>query len=108
MPTRGTWCPGPSYPPDRSSPAPQPAGQQASGNPYLKGVLGEAQPPPARPIPSSASVTGGSSSRRGKLKALVAMARSILVIVWHLLADRAARSASSAPATCASRIDKNQ
>ena len=26
--------------------------------------------------------------RRGKLKALVAIARSILVIVWHLLADR--------------------
>jgi transposase len=25
--------------------------------------------------------------RRGKLKALVAVARSILVIVWHLLAD---------------------
>jgi hypothetical protein len=29
--------------------------------------------------------------RRGKLKALVAIARSILVIVWHLLADPAAR-----------------
>jgi hypothetical protein len=25
--------------------------------------------------------------RRGKLKALVAVARSILVIIWHLLAD---------------------
>jgi hypothetical protein len=29
--------------------------------------------------------------RRGKLKALVAVARSILVIVWHLLSDRSAR-----------------
>jgi transposase len=29
--------------------------------------------------------------RRGKLKALVAVARSILVIVWHLLTNRAAR-----------------
>lgn len=29
--------------------------------------------------------------RRGKLKALVAVARSILVIVWHLLADPGAR-----------------
>ncbi len=29
--------------------------------------------------------------RRGKLKALVAIARSILVIIWHLLADPAAR-----------------
>ena len=29
--------------------------------------------------------------RRGKLKALVAVARSILVIVWHLMTDSAAR-----------------
>ena len=29
--------------------------------------------------------------RRGKLKALVAVARSILVTVWHLLADPSAR-----------------
>ena len=29
--------------------------------------------------------------RRGKLKALVAVARTILVIIWHLLADPAAR-----------------
>ena len=29
--------------------------------------------------------------RRGKLKALVAVARSILVIVWHLLADPTSR-----------------
>ncbi|HET6920868.1 MAG TPA: IS110 family transposase, partial [Jiangellaceae bacterium] len=29
--------------------------------------------------------------RRGKLKALVAVARTILVIIWHLLSDPAAR-----------------
>ena len=29
--------------------------------------------------------------RRGKLKALVAVARSILVIIWHLIADPTAR-----------------
>ncbi|CDZ87109.1 Phosphoenolpyruvate synthase (fragment) [Rhodococcus ruber] len=29
--------------------------------------------------------------RRGKLKALVAVARSILVVVWHLLIDAHAR-----------------
>ena len=29
--------------------------------------------------------------RRGKLKALVAVARSILVVVWHLLIDANAR-----------------
>jgi hypothetical protein len=35
-------------------------------------------------------ITGG-RKRRGKLKALVAVARSILVIIWHLLADPTAR-----------------
>ncbi|SCF00848.1 hypothetical protein GA0070215_1061, partial [Micromonospora marina] len=30
-------------------------------------------------------------TRRGKRKALVAVARSILVIIWHLLADPTAR-----------------
>jgi len=44
---------------------------------------------PPGPTPSSANATGVSSRRRGKLKALVA--RSILVIIWNLLADPAAR-----------------
>ncbi len=61
------------------------------GNHYLKGVLGE----------TAASVTGtdtflGARYRRlvkrtGKLKALVAIERSILVIVGHLLSDPNAR-----------------
>ena len=46
--------------------------------------------------------------RRGKLKALVAMPRSILVIVWHLLADRTARYQDLGPGYYASRIDKNR
>jgi transposase len=66
-------------------------GRTAKGNPYLKGVLGDA------------AVAAGKTStflgeryrrlvrRRGKLKALVAIARTLLVIIWHLLADRAAR-----------------
>ncbi|MET3718810.1 hypothetical protein ABIB27_000650, partial [Arthrobacter sp. UYEF21] len=35
--------------------------------------------------------------RPGKLKALVAVARSILIIIWHLLADPAARYADLGP-----------
>ena len=46
--------------------------------------------------------------RRGKLKDLVAVARSILVIVWHLLADPAARYHDLGPDFYASRIDKNR
>jgi transposase len=44
--------------------------------------------------------------RRGKLKALVAVARSILVIVWHLLADPAARYHDLGAGYYTSRIDK--
>jgi hypothetical protein len=46
--------------------------------------------------------------RRGKLKALVAVARSILVIIWHLLADRATRYHDLGAGYHASRIDKNR
>ncbi len=68
------------------------AGKVGKGNPYLRGVLGLAAATAAR--------SGGTFlaeryrrivKRRGKNKALVAVARSILVIIWHLLAD---------PATC--------
>ncbi|MGI8445867.1 MAG: hypothetical protein ACR2MP_01515 [Streptosporangiaceae bacterium] len=46
--------------------------------------------------------------RRGKLKAMVAIARSILVIVWHLLTDRAARYHDLGASYHASRIDQNR
>jgi transposase len=46
--------------------------------------------------------------RRGKLKALVAIARSILVIVWHLLTDRATRYQDLGAGYYTSRIDKNR
>ena len=42
----------------------------------------ESLPPPSR---------GRLASRRGKKKAIVAVGRSILVIVWHLLSDPEAR-----------------
>jgi hypothetical protein len=46
--------------------------------------------------------------RIGKLKALVAVARSILVIVWHLLADPATRHHDLGAGYWASRIDKTK
>ena len=45
---------------------------------------------PHRHLPRRA-VLAGIARRRGKAKAQVAVARSILVIIWHLLADPAAR-----------------
>jgi transposase len=68
------------------------AGPAGKGNPYLKGVLGEAA---AAAAAETNTFLGERSrrivTRRGKLNALVAVARSILVIIWHLLADSTAR-----------------
>ena len=64
-------------------------------------------PPPA-PTPSSASATARIARRRGKAKAQVAVARSILVIIWHLLADPAARFTDLGPGYYHARTDKDR
>jgi transposase len=61
------------------------------GNRYLKGVLGEAAASAARTDTFVGERYRRLVRRRGKPKALVAVARSILVITWHLLADPTAR-----------------
>jgi transposase len=71
-----------SGPRSRSGPA---------GNRYLKGVLGEAAASAARTDTFLGERYRRLVRRRGKPKALVAVARSILVITWHLLADPTAR-----------------
>ena len=64
-------------------------GKAGKGNPYLKGVLGEAAAAAARTDTFLGERYRRIVKRRGKLKALVAVARSILVIIWHLLAEPA-------------------
>jgi transposase len=66
-------------------------GKTGKGNPYLKGVLGEIAAAAARTDTFLGERYRRLVKRRGKLKALVAVARSILVIVWKLLADPHAR-----------------
>jgi transposase len=66
-------------------------GKTGKGNPYLKGVLGEAAAVAARTDTFLGERYRRIVKRRGRLKALVAVARSILVIVWHLLADPTTR-----------------
>ena len=46
--------------------------------------------------------------RRGKAKAQVAVARPILVIVWHLLADPTARFTNLGPGYYQARTDKDK
>lgn len=67
------------------------SGKTGKGNPYLKGALGKAAAAAAKTNTFLGERYRRIVKRRGKLKALVAVARSILVIVWHLLNDPTAR-----------------
>jgi transposase len=67
------------------------SGKTGKGNPYLKGALGEAAAAAAKTDTFLGERYRRIVKRRGKLKALVAVARSILVVVWQLLSDPTAR-----------------
>lgn len=82
------------------------AGRTGKGNPYLKGVLGEAAATAARTDTFLGERHRRIVKRRGKLKALVAVARSILVIVWELLADPTARYHDLGAGYYTARTDK--
>jgi transposase len=80
-------------------------GKTGKGNPYLKGVLGEAAAAAAKTNTFLGERYRRIVKRRGKLKALVAVARSILVVVWQLLADPTARFHDLGPDYHTSRIN---
>ena len=81
------------------------SGRTGKGNPYLKGILGEAAAAAARTGTFPGERYRRIVKRRGKLKALVAVARSILVIIWNLLASPAARHHDLGSGYHASRTD---
>ena len=66
-------------------------GKIGKGNPYLKGALGDAAAAAAKTDTFLGERYRRIVKRPGKLKALVAVARSILTIVWQLLSDPTAR-----------------
>jgi transposase len=66
-------------------------GKTGKGNPYLKGALGEAAAAAAKTDTFLGERYRRIVKRRGKLKALVAVARSILVVIYNLLNDPTAR-----------------
>ncbi len=84
--------------------AKQRGGKTGKGNPYLKGVLGEAAAAAAKTDTFLGERYRRLVKRRGKLKALVAVARSILVIVWHLLTDPTIRFRDLGPDFHARRV----
>jgi transposase len=81
---------------------------KGQGNTYLRGYLGQA----ATGATGTATFLGERHARiarrRGGAKAQVATARSILVIIWHLLADPAARFTDLGPGHYQTKIDKNR
>jgi transposase len=62
-------------------------GSTGHGNPYLARVLGEAAVPAGRTNTFLGERYRRIARRRGTKRAIVTVGRSILVIIWHLLAD---------------------
>jgi transposase len=67
------------------------AGSAGKGNPWLNGILGEIAASASRTDTFLGERYRRLARKRGKRKALAAIARSILVIIYHLLADPEAR-----------------
>ena len=84
------------------------AGKTGKGNPYLKAIPGEAAAAAARTDTFLGERYRRIVRRRGKLKALVAIARTILVVIWHLLTSRTARFCELGAGYYASRTDKDK
>jgi transposase len=84
------------------------AGKTSKGNPYLKGVLGNAAASASRTNTFLGERFRRIVKRRGKGKALVAVARSILIIVWHLLANPTATYRDLGADYYETRIDKER
>src|SRR6266511_991045 len=84
------------------------SGKAGKGNPYLSRVLGEAAIAASKTDTFLGERYRRLVRRRGKLKALVAVARSILVIVWHLLADPSSRYRDLGADFYTSHIDRQR
>jgi transposase len=83
-------------------------GKAGKGNPYLGGVLGEIAASAGRTDTFPGERYRRLARRRGKRKALVAVARSILVIIFHLLADPEARFCDLGPGYYDTHIDRQR
>ena len=83
-------------------------GKTGKGNRYLKGVLGEVATAAAKTDTFLGERYRRLVRRRGKQRALVAVARSILVIVWHLLNDPDARYVDLGSHYYTSRVDPDR
>jgi transposase len=83
-------------------------GNKGQGNGYLRGALGQAAIGAARTATFLGERYHRIARRRGTAKAQVAVARSILVIVWHLLGDPDARFTDLGAGYYQARTDKDK
>ena len=72
-------------------------GKAGKGNPWLNGILGEIAASAARTDTFLGERYRRLARRRGKRKAMVAVSRSILIIIFCLLSDRSARFCDLGP-----------
>jgi transposase len=99
FPTPGHLASWAKFAPIVSESAGKPKGKNATGkgNRYLARTLGEAVVAAARTDTFLGERYRRLARRRGKKKAIVAVGRSILIIIWHLLADPTAQYVDLGP-----------
>jgi transposase len=93
FPTAGHLCSWARFAPIIKESAGKKKGKNATGhgNPYLARILGEIAVTAGKTDTFLGERYRRIARRRGKKKAIVAVGRSVLVIVWHLLSDPDAR-----------------
>ena len=84
------------------------SGKAGKGNRYLNGILGEIAASAGRTDTFLGERYRRLARRRGKRKAITAVARSILVIIFHLLADPEARFRDLGPGYYDTHIDRQR
>jgi transposase len=83
-------------------------GKAGKGNPWLNGILGEIAASAARTDTFLGERYRRLARRRGKRKAVTAVGRSVLVIIFHLLADPEARLRDLGPGYYDTHIDRQR
>ena len=84
------------------------AGKKGQGDTWLRSSLGQAATGAARTPTFLGERYARIARRRGKAKAMTAVARSILVIIWHLLKDPEARFADLGYGYYQARLDTDR
>src|SRR6516162_1303141 len=84
------------------------SGRKGRGDTWLRGALGQAANNAARTATFLGERYHRIARRRSKAKAQVAVARSILVIIWHLLSNPEARFTDLGPGYYQTRLDKDR